>query len=64
MPMTRSAVRARAFAAALPVDPTAPRPRVDVLVAAFNEATKKVDEMMAAEMGKLTSGLGLPPGIL
>ena len=28
-----------------------------------NEANKKVDDMMASEMGKLTSGLGLPPGL-
>ena len=36
----------------------------DLISAAFNEATKKVDDMMAQEMGKLTSGLGLPPGLL
>ena len=35
----------------------------DLISAAFNEATKKVDDMMASEMGKLTSGLGLPPGL-
>ena len=31
--------------------------------AAFNESVKKVDDMMAGEMGKLTGGLGLPPGM-
>ena len=46
------------------VDPEAVEMLQDLLSAAFNEATKKVDEMMAAEMGKLTSGLGLPPGML
>lgn len=53
----------------LRIDPAAVDPEdvemlQDLLSAAFNEATKKVDEMMAAEMGKLTSGLGLPPGML
>ena len=53
----------------LTIDPAAVDPEdvemlQDLLSAAFNEATKKVDEMMAAEMGKLTSGLGLPPGML
>ena len=46
------------------VDPDDVEMLQDLLSAAFNEATKKVDEMMAAEMGKLTSGLGLPPGML
>lgn len=36
----------------------------DLLSAAFNDATKKVDEMMASEMEKLTGGLGLPPGMI
>ena len=31
--------------------------------AAGNEALKKVDDMMAQEMGKLTGGLNLPPGM-
>ena len=35
----------------------------DLISAAFNEALKKVDDMMASEMGKLTGGLGLPPGM-
>ena len=53
----------------LTIDPAAVDPEdvemlQDLLSAAFNEATKKVDEMRAAEMGKLTSGLGLPPGML
>ena len=46
------------------VDPEDIEMLQDLLSAAFNEATKKVDEMMAQEMGKLTSGLGLPPGLL
>ena len=53
----------------LTIDPAAVDPEdvemlQDLISAAFNEATKKVDEMMASEMGKLTSGLGLPPGLL
>jgi DNA-binding YbaB/EbfC family protein len=35
----------------------------DLIVAAINEAVKKVDDMMAQEMGKLTGGLNLPPGM-
>ncbi len=53
----------------LTIDPAAVDPEdvemlQDLISAAFNEATKKVDEMMASERGKLTSGLGLPPGLL
>lgn len=52
----------------LTIDPAAVDPEdvemlQDLLSAAFNEATKKVDEMMASEMGKLTGGMGLPPGL-
>ncbi|MBP2654072.1 MAG: protein ybaB [Firmicutes bacterium] len=32
----------------------------DLILAAVNEAVKKVDDMMAQEMGKLTGGLKLP----
>ena len=46
------------------VDPEDIEMLQDLISAAFNEATKKVDDMMAKEMGKLTSGLGLPPGLL
>ena len=46
------------------VDPEDIEMLQDLISAAFNEATKKVDDMMAAEMGKLTSGLGLPPGMI
>ena len=42
------------------VDPEDVEMLQDLISAAFNEATK----MMAQEMGKLTSGLGLPPGLL
>ena len=52
----------------LKIDPAAVDPEdvemlQDLLSAASNEATKKVDEMMANEMGKLTGGMGLPPGL-
>ena len=46
------------------VDPEDIEMLQDLISAAFNEATKKVDDMMAQEMGKLTSGLGRPPGLL
>ncbi|HMF78484.1 MAG TPA: YbaB/EbfC family nucleoid-associated protein [Bryobacteraceae bacterium] len=35
----------------------------DMMVAAFNEAAKKVDEESHAKMGGLLGGLGLPPGM-
>ena len=46
------------------VDPDDVEMLQDLISAAFNEAVKKVDDMMAREMSKLTSGLGLPPGML
>lgn len=53
----------------LTIDPSAVDPEdvemlQDLLSAAFNESTKKVDEMMTTEMNKLTGGLGLPQGML
>ena len=52
----------------LTIDPAAVDPEdvemlQDLISAPFNEALKKVDDMMASEMGKLTGGLGLPPGM-
>ncbi|MCW3848367.1 YbaB/EbfC family nucleoid-associated protein [Sphingomonas sp. LB-2] len=34
----------------------------DLLAAAFNDARAKADAASQAEMGKMTSGLSLPPG--
>lgn len=34
----------------------------DLVVAAFNDARAKADAVSQAEMGKMTSGLQLPPG--
>lgn len=47
------------------IDPSAVDPEdlemlEDLIVVAVNEAVKKVDDMMAQEMGKLTGGLKLP----
>jgi len=42
------------------VDPDDIETLADVLTAAFNEAVKKVEEVTAEEMGKITSGLSLP----
>ena len=52
----------------LKIDPSAVDPAdvemlEDLIAAAVNEALKKVDDMMAQEMGKLTGGLNLPPGM-
>jgi DNA-binding YbaB/EbfC family protein len=35
----------------------------DLIVAAFNDARGKADNMMQSEMSKLTAGLPLPPGM-
>src|ERR1700759_1412284 len=35
----------------------------DLVLAAFNEAAKKVDEEAQGKMGGLLGGLGLPPGM-
>ena len=34
----------------------------DLLVAAFNDAARKVDSIIAEKMSGMTAGLGLPPG--
>lgn len=36
----------------------------DMMMAAFNEAAKKVDEESKAKMGGMLGGMGLPPGLL
>ena len=45
------------------VDPDDIEMLEDLVAAAVNEALKRVDDMMAQEMGKLTGGLNLPPGM-
>lgn len=45
------------------VDPEDVEMLQDLILSAVNQAMTKVDEMMASEMGKLTSGLNLPPGL-
>lgn len=52
----------------LKIEPSAVDPQdiemlEDLIAAAVNESIRKVDEMMAKEMSKLTGGLGLPPGM-
>ncbi len=42
------------------IDPEDAEMLEDLIVAAVNEANKKVDEMMAQEMGKITGGMHLP----
>lgn len=53
----------------LEIDPSAVDPEdvemlQDMLIAAINEALRKADEMVQKEMGKLTGGMGLPPGMM
>ena len=35
----------------------------DMIVAAFNEAAKKVDDQSKEKMGSMLGGMGLPPGL-
>ncbi len=35
----------------------------DLIVAAMNDATKKISENMSNELGSMSSGMGLPPGM-
>ncbi|MFP4697654.1 MAG: YbaB/EbfC family nucleoid-associated protein [Eubacteriales bacterium] len=44
------------------VDPDDIEMLEDLILAAVNEAIRKADEMVNAEMGKITGGLGLPGG--
>ncbi len=36
----------------------------DMVMAAFNEASKKVDQEAQSKMGGMLGGLGLPPGLI
>ena len=36
----------------------------DMMMAAFNEAAKKVDQETQGKMGGMLGGMGLPPGLL
>ena len=45
------------------VDPEDTEMLEDLLIAAFNEAVKSVDDMTTSEMGKLTGGMNLPKGM-
>jgi len=42
------------------IDPEDKEMLEDLIVAAVNEAGKKVDDMMAQEMSKITGGMNLP----
>ena len=42
------------------VDPDDIETLEELIVAAFNEASKKADETMSNELGKLTGGMNLP----
>jgi nucleoid-associated protein EbfC len=45
------------------VDPEDVEMLEDLVIAAFNDAKGKMDEHANAEMQKMTSGMGLPPGM-
>ncbi len=45
------------------VDPDDIEMLQDLILAAVNEAIRKAEEMAQGEMGKLTGGMGMPPGM-
>lgn len=45
------------------VDPNDIEMLQDLISAAVNEALRKSQELMKEEMGRLTAGMGLPPGM-
>lgn len=45
------------------VDPDDIEMLQDLIIAAVNEAVRKADEMVQGEMARLTSGMGIPPGL-
>ncbi len=45
------------------VDPKDLEMLQDLITAAVNEALRKSQDLMKEEMGKLTAGMGLPPGL-
>ncbi len=45
------------------VDPDDIEMLQDTIISAVNEAIRQVDDMTNNEMGKLTGGMGMPPGL-
>lgn len=45
------------------VDPNDVEMLQDLVAAAVNEALRKSQELMKNEMGRMTAGMGLPPGL-
>ena len=45
------------------IDPNDSDMLEDLLITAINEASRKVDDMVSNDMGKITGGLGLPGGL-
>ena len=65
--MVKATLTGKGVLRALKIDPSLVNPAEtdvleDLIVAAVNDAKTKVDTEVAARMGKLTGGLGLPPG--
>ena len=45
------------------IDPNDSDMLEDLIITAINEASRKVDDMVSNDMGKITGGLGLPGGL-
>ncbi|MCW3489076.1 YbaB/EbfC family nucleoid-associated protein [Dethiobacter alkaliphilus] len=66
--MVRVEVNGKKEVVSLTIDPEAVDPEdvemlQDMILAAVNEGLRKMDELTASEMKKLTGGMNLPPGL-
>ncbi|EEG76571.1 YbaB/EbfC family nucleoid-associated protein [Dethiobacter alkaliphilus] len=66
--MVRVEVNGKKEMVSLTIDPEAVDPEdvemlQDMILAAVNEGLRKMDELSASEMKKLTGGMNLPPGL-
>jgi DNA-binding YbaB/EbfC family protein len=66
--MVKATLNGKGVVKAIKIDPSLVVPAdtevlEDLLVAALNDAKHKVDDHSQTEMGKLTGGLPLPPGL-
>jgi len=66
--MVKASLTGKGELRALKLDPAIVDPKdvtllEDLIIAAVNDAKAKVEQKVAEEMGKLTGGLNLPPGM-
>lgn len=66
--MVKATINGKGYARALNIDPSLvvaddKDMLEDLVIAAFNDAKQKAEDAMASEMGAMTDGLSLPPGM-